>query len=429
MRIRYLICFLGVLFIGCKQETEQLPIVNAEDYNSYLDTSIRPTFSELQAEKEFWSNRLDADTTGIGDIGPLAAAYEGLFEQTGNIHYLKDAEHLYRKGRSLAAAQYQDAFDRGLTHNLISQHRFQEAYQIILQSYGGVSAKRPTELLLFDVAMELGRYDEAYERLSDFQDLTDYNYLIRVAKWSDHIGDLEHAIQYMEMAKEKAEARDSKPLKIWTYSNLADYYGHAGRIADSYVHYLKTLELQPDNDYVKKGIAWIAYSWEENPIEAHRILDSVMKVNKSPDYYLLKSELFTFQNDSVRAQEAWKHFESLVTQPMYGGMYNTYLIEGWAESNPSKALALAREEVSNRPTPETYHWLAYAQLKADKAKEALQAIEEHVVGKTHEPMAQYHAAMVYKANSDMESMAKFKSHVMEAQYELGPVLMRSVNEL
>jgi hypothetical protein len=48
----------------------------------------------------------------------------------------------------------------------------------------------------------------------------------------------------MEKAKDTAEKEDNRTLKIWSYSNLR-FYGHAGRIQESYDSYLKTLAIDP----------------------------------------------------------------------------------------------------------------------------------------------------------------------------------------
>jgi Tfp pilus assembly protein PilF len=400
-----------------------------DDYNAYLNTEITPTLDESLLQQQYWSNRLDKDTTGIGDIGQLAGVYEQLFAETGKMEHLLAAEKLYQKAIAVSADNFRDGFERGLAKNYISQHRFKEANDLLQKSFEGVSMKRPTQLMLFDSAMELGDYDRAYGYLSALKDMTDYNYLIRLSKWSDHIGDLDNAIKFMEMAKEKAESHESKPLRIWTYSNLADYYGHAGRIKDSYEHYLKTLALQPDNSYVKRKIAWIVYAAEGNAKESHRILDSVMKNHHMPDYLLVKSELYAFEGNTSASKDAEEAFVNAVKEGNYGDMYNTYLIELYAEGAPKKALEIAEKEVQNRNTPLINSYLAFAQLKNGQDTEALKTIEAKVEGKTFEPVALYHNALVYKANGNSKKVKELKAELEEASFELGPVLSSKVEEL
>lgn len=418
---------LLVFILSCaKEPTRQ--ITNTADYNTYLKTSEKTTYQNAFDEKEFWSKRLSEDTTGVGNLGPLAGAYEKLFATTGDASYLYGAEILYKKGIQ-NSAKNKDGYARGLAHNYITQHRFQEAKTILEATYEGISNKKATAFMLFDVYMELGDYEKADTFLGLIKNNSSYNYLIRLAKWSDHQGKLDAAIKYLEQARDIAESRDSKPLKIWTYSNIADFYGHAGRLEEAYSHYIKTLELEPDNTYAKKGIAWILYSEEKNTLDANRVLDSIMVNHHTPDYYLLKSEMANFDGNAAEAEANQTMFVKTVSEGNYGAMYNAYLIKIYAETNPTLALEMAEQEVVNRPTPESYHLLALAQLANDQKAKALQTIKNHVTGKTFEPMAQYHSALVFKANGLTEALTPLKEDLLDAAFELGPVMLEKIEDL
>lgn len=421
---------LGVFLIcSCANNTSSKQIALAADYDEYLKETTRTTLNEVEYQKGFWSQRLNQDTTGIGDIGPLGNSYEALFGLTGEIAYLREAEQLYLKGLENAAVQYKDGFERSLAKNYISQHRFKEADSLLKLSFANVSDKSATKQMMFDTAMELGNYEEAYQLLVELKDMSDYNYLIRVSKWSDHQGNLEAAIKYLEMAKDIAESKSSKALLIWTYSNLADYYGHAGKIDISYQYNLKTLELDPDNIHVLKSLAWIAFSADHDIAEAHRIIDSLMEVNQSPDLILMKSELLDYEGKSEEAKKMQNQFLEKASQPAYGNMYNTYLIDLLGSSNPEKALSMARKEVELRATPESYQWLAYALLMNGDENQALEVMHAQVIGKTFEPMALYHEALVYKGLGDTKKVQELKLELIDASYELGPLVMREINNL
>lgn len=114
---------------------------------------------------------------------------------------------------------------------------------------------------------------------------------------------------------------------------------------------------------------------------------------------------------------------------MYGCMYNTYEIEVLVDSNPKEALLIAQEEINHRATPETYHLLALAQLKNGKEKEALKTILTYVEGKTSEPMALFHSALVFKANGLDDKVIPLKVELLKASFELGPVLAAQIKNL
>ena len=400
---------------------------NQEDYNKYLKNSNRDSYNKAVETNEFWTSRLAADTSGVGDIGPSAGSYGGLFATTGNAQYLTDSETLYKKAISIASIK--DGYVRGLAHNYISQHKFKQAKDILEEIYAGPTNKRATELILFDVYMELGMYDKAEEMLGNIKINGDFEYIIRQAKWNDHQGNLDAAIRNLEKAKEIAESSKNEDTRIWVYTNIADYYGHAGRLKDSYNHYLMALKLQPDNTYAKKQIAWLLYSKEKNTAEANRILDSVMVNHKVPDYYLIKSQMAKYEGNEAETKKQEQNFINAVTDGNYGEMYNTYLINLYADINPAKALKLAEHEVSRRATPETYQLLAYSQLQTGNKDAALKTIEQHVEGKTFEPKALYHAALIYKANGMEEKVEALKENLMAATYEIGPIMAKNVEML
>ncbi len=416
---------VAVLF-GCQEKPKE--ITDSKDYDQYLITSKTPATDAIHKELEFWQARFNNDSTHLMEMSRLSGIHAGLFGSTGDISELKISETLIKKSHDVSARN-KDSYLRSLAHNYISQHRFKEAQVLLDSAYTYEDNRKETEMMLFDVAMELGEYSRADTLLGKIKDPKDFNYLIRLAKWSDHNGNLDVAIKYMEQAKKIAEERDSKGLKLWVYSNIGDFYGHAGRIEDSYKSYLKTLAIEPDNHYVKKQLAWMVYSSEKNTKEANRILDSVMVNHKAPDYYLLKGEMAEFDGNTAEAKKQYDMFLSATDNPSYGGMYNTYLINLYADTDPEKALKLAAKEITNRATPETYQLLAYSQLKSGDKESALKTIEEYVEGKTSEPKALFHSALIYKANGMKDKVAPIKEELMGAFYELGPVKAKEIEKL
>jgi tetratricopeptide (TPR) repeat protein len=411
---------------GCQEKAQK--ITDSKDYDPYLITNNTPSKNALHEEFEFWQKEFDNDSTNLVEMSRMSGIHASMFGITGDISELKTSEKLIKKSHDVSARN-KDSYLRSLAHNYVSQHRFKEAQVLLDSAYTYPDNHRETEMMLFDVAMELGEYDRADTLLGKIKDPKDFNYLIRLAKWSDHNGNLDAAIKYMEQAKQIAEERDNRGLKLWVYSNIGDFYGHAGRLQDSYNSYLKTLAIEPDNHYVKKQLAWMVYSSEKDTKEANRILDSVMVNHKAPDYYLLKGQMAEFDGDTSEANKEYEKFIKATENPDYGGMYNAYLIDLYADREPQEALKLAAREITNRATPETYQLLAYAQLKAGDKEAALKTIAEYVEGKTSEPKALFHSALIYKANGMEDKVAPLKEELMGAFYELGPVKAKEIEKL
>ena len=419
---------LSLLLLGCNGQGDKDVTfsTNPKDYTSFLQADPIKSYAAALEEKEFWSKRLGSDSTGVGDLGPLAGAYSKLFETSGDIQHLKDAEQVYKKAITVAAIKIQDGYKRALAKNYITQHRFKDAIALLEESYAGISNKHATELLLFDCYLEVGAYSKALQFLKKIENINQFDYLIRISKWSDHQGDLSAAIGYMEKALTIANSRKNLALQIWSNTNIADYYGHQGSIKASYNHYLKTLALQPDHAYAKKGIAWILYSKEDNITQASVLIDHLLANHNLPDYYLLKAEMASYQGDSVLSEEYMQQFFTLANNPLYGDMYNTHKIRALVKTDPYKALQLAQKEVDNRTTPQSYQFLALAQLASNQKQEALATITNFVVGKTNEPMALLHSAQVYKANGMLDKVTALKTALLPASYELGPEIYKQV---
>jgi len=415
----YTIFMLMLLFLVSCQQKETEFRTNSQDYNQFLASESVKTTSKYF---DLWDNKIKSDSLQLLSLGNVAGEYNRFFSGTGNIQYLKDAEQSLKKAVEIAAIG-KAGYLRALARNYISQHRFREALDLAEKARKFGSGVKETQSLLFDLHMELGNYDLANQYLDSIQNMSDFGYLIRVAKWNDHKGDLDTAINFMEKAMAKAESSKNKGLQLWSYTNLADFYGHAGRIEESYNLYLRALNIDPQNAYAKKGIAWIVYSHERNGKEALRILDSIMQKNQSPEYYLLKAEIADFMgNDMLRVQALDDYYKIVGNNPQYGDMYNAYNVDFLLEMDvEQKAYKLAQEEVNNRPTPESYGWLAYSLLHLGENKKALELIEKHVMGATFEPAILHQAAEIYKANGMMEKVRELKQELMEAAYELGPI--------
>ncbi|MBJ2173309.1 cell surface protein [Aureibaculum sp. A20] len=405
-------------------------ITDTVDYNSYLQNKENKDLAFANEEHKFWTEKLEKTPNQFPYLGKISGANSQLFSTTGEINYLINAEQNLILANE--KTNYNNAgYLRGLARNYISQHRFKEALEHLLRAKINGEKLNNTHQMLFDVYLELGNSKKAKYYLNEIKDLSDFGYLIRLSKWSDHEGNLDGAIKYMEQAKALAESSKNKGLMQWSYTNLGDYYGHANRIEDSYIMYLKTLALNPNDAYAKKGIAWIVYSYERNPEEALRILEAINTQHKSPDYYLLKAEIAEFQNNNVKKEENIKAYLAAVKNKQYGAMYNKYNALLFADelNKADVALQIARTEIDNRPTPQSYDLLAWSYYHKGDVKKALEIVKEHIADKTYEPEAQYHMATIYKASGMEKDANKLKKELLESAYELGPVLEQNIKNL
>lgn len=427
LRLIMMFCIL-VSVLSCTTSSKK--ITDSEAYNVYLEIPNNASLQKAEAELQFWKEKLEVNPNQFPYLSKIAGSYSSLFAITGEIEYLKNSEKTYLELNTITNYK-NSSYLKGLSANYISQHKFKEALDLLTKAESIGDRLEGTQKMLFDVHLELGNYELAKSYLDTFSDDSDFDYLIRVAKWSDHRGNLDAAIKYLEKAKANAEFSKSVGAKQWIYTNLGDFYGHHGNIEASYNHFLKALDLDPNDAYAKKGIAWIVYSYEKNPDEALRILNSVTKTYKAPDYYLLKAEIAEYKGDLVMQNKQLAHYKEAVNNEAYGDMYNKYnaLIYAEDKKQTAKALKIAYTEIKNRPTPQSYDLLAWTQYNHGDVKEALKVVENYIEGKTYEPHVLLHVAEIYKANGMLKEANDLKVELQESVFELGPLMAEKVKNI
>ncbi len=432
MKAAYLIFTISLVYIlsACNTKPQNDFHVQTDDFEQYLMATPEQTIREAQANLDFWTAKLVATPTQFPYHAKIAGIESELFGLTGIITHLKSAEEHLLQAYHLSGKRVV-GYQRSLAHNYISQHRFKEALDLLELAEANGEKLNATQKMLFDVHLELGNSKQAEKYLMAIQNQNDFDFLIRNAKWEDHNGNLDKAIMYMELALERANSIGSPAIVQWAHTNLADFYGHDGRIADAYAHYLAALSIDPNDAYAKKGLAWIAYSYEKDTKLAMRILNTITEYYHAPDYHLLKAEIAAYNGDPAEENRQIAAYLVAVDDDRYGVMYNTYNIALSAEGHiqAGRALQLAQQEVMQRPTPMSYSFLALAHLNNGEPQKALEIIEETVKGQSTEPVLQYHMAEVYRANAMAEPLAEIKTELLGAAYELGPVMTERIRGL
>lgn len=426
MNYRVVLYIIHFALFAC---TSKMQVTNKADYAAFLRPEfIRNEMQQTEKEIKFWENRVQKDTGNFVFMMELAKYQFQRYRLTGNIGALLLGDSLLKKSSSRLKDSDPDILF-ALTQNSILQHQFIQASMYNEAALKNRPDQYTLKLLQFDVWMELGKYGDAYKSLQALQDKSAFDYLIRKAKWEDHKGNLHKAIELMEVALGKVKLKN-KTLYHWTLTNLADMYGHAGRINEAYRHYLAALKSDPADLYCLKGIAWIAYAYDNNPEEAKNILEFIITQRMMPEALLLLSEIADSQKQDQEKLNWLSRFLDEVSKPGYGAMYNKYLIDIWAE-DPMKqqnAVDLATSELTNRFTPETCDWMAWALYKSGKNKEAFRWASSYVVGQTSEPDAIMHSAFIYAANGMEKEAKKMFKECLESSFELGPVATSRILE-
>ncbi|NOT52653.1 MAG: hypothetical protein HOP10_15425 [Chitinophagaceae bacterium] len=426
-RFFFIATCLSFLLFSCKQK--KVSVVNERDYVAYLKPGLVQAEKKKNADEiSFWQQRLLNDTGSYVNKLELAKNYLHCFKLTGGISSLVTGDSLLKRSSDkLANTEANILF--ALSQNSITQHQFNSAalYNEAASKVNG--DPYVIRLLEFDTKMELGQYADAQKALNSLKDREAFDYLIRKAKWEDHTGNSDESIRLMELAFEKIKNK-KKSLYCWTLSNLADMYGHAGRIKESYNAYLDVLKKDPSNLYCLKGIAWIAYSNDGNNQAAKEILQFILSQTNMPDLKLILAEIAAKENDITEKDRLIKEFVKEVQQPGYGAMYNKYLINIYTDelNQYDKAIAIAENELKNRFTPETCDWLAWSYYNSGDKIKALEYAKSYVFKRTFEPGALMHTAFIFADNGKKKEARAILNDCLASSFELGPAATEMIKE-
>lgn len=434
MKIYILTVILFLLAAGCQKAIKtDIQITNKTDYDDFLNKSTAQKaklLTRYDASLQFWQQKLNEQPKGYLYMQKLANTHQKIFKLTGDITHLNLVEQFLKKARVISPV-----VNVGILHelaiNAISKHEFRQAVNHNFDALETGENKYLSNLLLFDGLMEIGEFKSAKDRLDALDEKNTFGYLIRKSKLEDHSGNLDSAIIYMEYALEKA-TQNKGDLYLWTMSNLADMYGHAGRIRDAYNAYLQVLAQDAGYDYALKGIAWIAFSNDKNTQEAKRILNFIRQQRQaSPDILLLLAEIAEYEGDSNSKRTLIEAFKAEVKQPGYGNMYNKYLIQLALEEDKksNEAIALAGKEILLRPVPQSYDLLAWSYYKMGAIDKAYAVGKSFVDGETFEPEAAYHLGMIYLAAGKKLKAKKYLKEALKSAFELGPNVINELNEI
>lgn len=395
----------------------------------YLDP-VHFSREEIRLKKEtaFWAERLQKDTASYVNLMELGRCFLSEFRLNADIKRLLAGDSLL-KAASARLNHREPELLHALSQSSITRHRFKEAASFNKDAAIAGGSEYAVCLLGFDANMELGKYDEALTQLEKLKNKQSFDYLIRKAKWEDHLGNLDKAISLMEEAAQKTGK--SRVAATWVQSNLGDMYGHAGQVAKSYQCYLTVLKNDPANFHCLQGIARIAFAHDRDAEAAKEIILFIQRYYKEPGLCLQLAEMDASAGREGEQEKNEHMFLEMVSNGRYGDMYNQYLIELLSEKKETvhTALRLARKEIKNRFTPETADYLALALLRSGEVQQAFQFSNAYVYRRSFEPDVQLHTAQIFAAAGRYGEARDLLISCRESAFELGPVKMKMVDSL
>lgn len=422
------ITIAAVLLVACTSKKK--PVVINEDVSLLMKQkpAVEP-ITAIETDMQFWSNRLANVKDDVSSQVKLASLYSHRFQYSGLISDIKKSDSLYNVANQLQK-HFGSALYRSLAANAITQHRF-----LLADSYLDTAETIGDDLYLtrlqqFDVKLELGQYKKAEDILTSFRYKNNFDYYIRAAKLEDHKGNSDVSIGFMEKAYADIKGTGKETLLLWVKTNLADMYGHNNRIAESYKLYNEVLTENPAYYHAWKGVAWIAYSHDKNTSLAKQILLWLQEKHPVPDYDLMLSEIAAYEQDNNLKNQHIASFIDKAVSPAYGDMYNKYIFSILSDdlNDHSKAMSIAKKELANRPTPQSYELFAWSLYRQGNVQEAAKIAGSYIVNKTFEPDALYHIGIIYKQAGNKKLAKQYLTEALESSFELGPLVTTEIKE-
>jgi hypothetical protein len=425
MKIRI---FPGILLLcvllGCSRQKKSIIseiYIDSLIKNYQLPEFVRHNDSSMQ----FWRNRIRPDRPGLVSESKYAGTLSMRFHLFGDIRDINRADSTIRKVDSDFNHKEAQA-DLALIGYSILQHRFREADNYLEKAKQTGLKKYDLLTSSFDVDFELGRYFNASNELKELQSSSDYGYFFRLSKMHHLNGLLDSSIHAMLKA---ASLEDGSPyLEQVALSNAADLYIHAGEPGKAADLYRKCICINSADFHSITGLGWIALVNDQNDSLAEKIFAFVQSKNKLPDA-LYKLTQMAEARGNVEEEKRWAGiFESMATDSLYGNMYCKYLIELYTSilHEPSRAEQIAKKELENRSTPQTYTWYAWSLFSNNKKKEAYEQYEKNISGKPLEGLELYWMGKLMQGlNKGYNAQAFYKAAYLN-KYDLSPAILNDL---
>lgn len=417
---------LALLFAACKNENKI--IVQASFVDSLITNYAAPlSVKAVDTDLIFWRNRIDPKNPGLSNELKYASNLLQRFHLSGDIHDVLRADSILLV--SDKAFDHKEAAPlMALVRNSILQHRFKKADSLLDQAK--IAGIKPYESATtgFDVAFEQGNYLLAETELKKMNDYRDYGFNFRLAKLAHFKGEVDTAIAAMHRAAALSDGNIY--LEQAALSNEADLNLHNSNLQRANDLYMQSIRLSVTDLHSVMGLGWIALLHDKNTALAEKIFNFVQSKTKAPDAIYKLIMVADERGDSVLQKKYAAEFEQAVTQPVYGNMYNKYLVELYTGilNDPAKAAATAKKDIANRATPQTYAWYVWALYCNNKTAEAEKIYQQYVSGKPLEGLELYWMGKYMHGQGKGYNAQQFFKAAYKNRYDLSLAMVRDLEK-
>ena len=423
--IKYILALLlpGIFFSCTIHDKILIPDSFANNQDSNYKSSKLP--ATIDSDLVFWKQKMLSSSTDFVSTLRYASVLISRFNLSGDIRDVKTADSLLLKMAELFNEKEASPY-MALSRHAILQHEFhkadsflQKALLIGIKAYDSLSSS-------FDVQYELGNMEFAGQLLSRMKDPGDYGYQFRTSKWMHYKADLDSSIAAMQIAV--LLAGSNRQAQLAALSNAGDLYLHADKPEKAFDCYARCLDMEPADLHSLMGIGWLALVHDKNLEMAGKIFRFVHSRTLSPEPLFKLTGVAQQSGDSVLEKIYAQEFERMVTVPVYGRMYNKYLVQLYTGilNKPARAEQISLEELNNRSTPQTYAWYAFALLSNNKPLEALSIYVKYVSGKPLEALELYFMGKLMQSMKKGFNAKQYFEEAAKNKYDLMPAVLKDL---
>jgi len=377
-----------LLLTACHKPAEPSALQEAKKTEP-LTLALLPHSGNARADQEIvrWQHQVRTSKNPETAIEALGWAFVAKARESFDPGFYKLAEQCALALESKEAHSPEALLLRGhVLHNL---HQFKAAEPLARE----LVARRGLAFdygLLGDVLMEQGRVEAAmgaYQQMVDLRpDLQSYS---RAAHMRWLKGDLEGAIELMDMAVGAASPRDPDAA-AWAYTRLALYRFQANQLAKALETVVVALEFQTEYPpaLLLRGRILLAQGKAD---EAAGSLKVAEQRNPLPEYQWVLAEALreAGREEEARSVETTLARHGAVADPRTFALYLATRGE-----SPELAVNLSKKELMCREDVFTHDALAWALAEAGHGEEARHEIELALAEGTQDARIFLHAAFI-----------------------------------
>lgn len=278
----------------------------------------------------------------------------------------------------------------------LSQHRFRDALAIAMRARDQRPNDAWTYGIIGDAHLELGEYEKAFDAfdvmVTKRPSAAAY---ARVAYARELQGNLEGALQAMQMAAEATTAHDPE-AQAWYAAQVGELHLRMGRLEDADREYRRAAFIFHNHPFAMIGQGKVKAARRDRDGALAVYLDQLTRT-PTLDLAARLGDLYAEGGDSIEAERYYRLAEDLAGPSIAQTEVNLALFLAEHERKLPEAVKIAETVAATRHDIFTDDALAWAYYKTGRPEEAFAASQRALRTGTRDPRILAHAAAIRAA--------------------------------